>query len=222
MRSLPSIGWHFFLVALVAMAAFVYTNQPYISQFGYKPVNTRPANWPEMRPSPEIVAGTRFRQKIVPEQVDLRSNELGHPVCIDLQFVNYANRKNRGSFSVSLLAEETLQSKTLLAKDIEDNTLQSVCFDQVAFKTIQEQSIYMEIRGIDSVPGAAISAVFSSKPGGQPVVVDGVATAHTLVMHLNINKDPGWYPLLSYAFLLCSSVLIAFLSLTLRMPDHAE
>lgn len=222
MRFLPSPGWHFFLVALVAMGAFVYTNQPYISQFGYKPVNTQPADWPEMRPTPEIVAGTVFRQKIVPDKVDLRTNELGYPLCIDLQFVNYANRKNRGSFSVSLLAETTLQSRILQAQDIEDNVLQSVCFDQVPFKTVQDQSIFVEIRGIDSVPGAAVSAVFSSKPGSQPVVVDGVTAAHTLVMHLNISKDPGWYPLLSYVFLLFSSVLIAFLSLTLRFSDHAE
>lgn len=222
MKALPSLRLHFFLVTLITMAAFSLYSKPYIDQFGYKPVNTLPASWPGMRPSPEIVQGGVFLQMITPVESELRANEIHFPVCVDLQFVNYANRKNRGSILVTLLTDQALQSVTLQVQEVEDNKLRSICFDQVPFKTLQEQTVYLEVKGIDSVPGSAVSAVFSSKPGSQPVMVDGAETAHTLVMHLNIAKDPGLFKIFSYVFLLFSSILIALFSLTLRFSEHAE
>ncbi|MDO8903916.1 hypothetical protein [Hydrogenophaga sp.] len=209
-------------MALIMMAAFTIFSKPYIDQFDYKPANTLPANWPGMQPSPEIVAGSVFLQMITPVESELRPNELHFPVCVDLQFVNYANRKNRGSILVTLLTDKTLQSVSLQAQDVEDNKLRSICFDQVPFNTLQEQTVYLEIKGIDSAPGSAVSAVFSSKPGSPTVMVNGTATTQTLVLHLNIAKDAGWFKIFSYVFLLFSAVLIALFSLTLRFSEHAE
>ena len=209
---------------LLLILAFMY--YPSIQRYAYKLVVNEGPAWTSMRPAGEIVSGFTLKQSITVTETDLPEHEFANPICVELQFANYGNRRNTGSFEVRISTNDKVESQTLEASPINDNELEAICFDRFRFEEIYKRDAWLEIRGIDGQPKKSVSVVLSDLPVGARAEVQGTPTSDTLVLYVAIKKDPGMYRVISYVLITLSALIMALLmfatwSLPRKQPDIA-
>ena len=211
-------------IFLMLMLLFMYYSS--IQRYAYKLVVNEGPAWVGMRPAGEIVSGFTLKQKIMVNETDLQVFEYANPVCVELQFANYGNRRNSGRFEIQLSTLDKSETQTLNASPINDNELETICFDRFRFEEIYKHDAWLEIRGIDGEANKSVSVVLSALPGGARAEIQGKPTSDTLVLYLGIKKDPGLYRVISYVLIAFSALMMALLlfatsSLSRKQPDIA-
>lgn len=208
------------LVASVLLAvAYFLTYQQDIYEYRYMPIDDTPRNWVEGRPAGEITREFTLSQALDINETELLEREFGEPFCVNLLMANYANRRNRGSFAVTVITPKSRQQKLVAAETVMDNQYHKVCFDELRFEHLYNQDATLEISGVDGEPGRSVTAWLSSAPTGARARVNGQPTELTLVHTVVLLKDTRNYQLNAYFLLLFAALLGGVLLTALRHPD---
>ena len=195
----------------VAMLLFMYFQT--IERYEQKHVVNEGIAWADMHAAGEITPTFHLRQSIRTEFTDLQPTEFHHPLCLDIQLANYANRVNTGRFKVRVSTASTTEERVLEAKYIRDNAMELVCFDGISFQQIHQKDAWVDVQGIDSPAGKSVTAVVSSTAGPPRATLNGAASDLTLVYIASIRKDPEWHQVNSYVLIVFAALLMTALLL---------
>lgn len=195
----------------VAILLFMYWES--IERYEEKHVLNEGIAWADMHAAGEITPSFHLRQSIRTDVTDLLPTEFQHPLCLDIQLANYANRANTGRFKVRVSTASTTEERVLEAKQISDNAMELVCFDSISFQQIHQKDAWVDVRGIDSPAGKSVTAVVSSTAGPPRATINGAASDQTLVYIASIRKDPELYQVNSYVLIVFSALLMTALLL---------
>lgn len=211
MKTFKPTHWWFGLIVLFSTAMLLFMYWETIQRYELKHAVNEGTKWTHMKPAGEISAGFKLRQSITHEYTDLRDTEWENPVCLDIQFVNYMNRRNEGNFSVTLTTGSATETRSLKAKFIRDNALHLVCYDSITFDQIYRKDAWIEVAGIDSPPKRSVSVTLGLPAGGARAEVNGQESDATLVYNAYIRKDPEWYQINSLVLIAFAAVMMALL-----------
>ncbi|MFN3495505.1 MAG: hypothetical protein ACK40L_13475 [Hydrogenophaga sp.] len=219
MRS-ARIRWTQFLVAgaLLTIAYFL-SYQKDIYEYRYMAVDLTPRNWVEGRPAGEITREFTLSQALDIQETELLERDFGEPFCVNLLMANYANRRNRGSFTVTVTTTEGRQQKRIPAETVVDNQYLKVCFDELRFDQLYNKPATLDIAGVDGEPGRSVTAWLSNARDGARARVNGQPTDLTLVHTVVLLKDTRNYQFNAYFLLLFAGLLGGALLTAMRHPD---
>lgn len=220
----PTRGW-FVAIALFVAAMLLFMYWETVQRYQLKPAINIGAGWTGMAAAGEIAPGFLLRQQITHDTTDLRETEWKHPICLDIQFANYGNRPNDGSFAMTVRAADAEQTVVVEAKHINDNALELFCFDRIRFQQLYRQEAWLEIKGIDSPPKRSVTAIVSDLPQGHRATINGQPTDKTLVYYVFISKDPEMYQINSLVLMALSALfmtLLMFARRWLTLPTDAQ
>lgn len=209
-----AIQW--LVTSALAGLAFFLQYQKEIYEYRYMPLDLTAIDWVGGRPAGEIVQDFRLSQPLNIQDADVLERDLSEPFCVKLLMANYANRRNRGSFAVSVSTAEARQVKTVQAAEVLDNQYEKICFEDLRFHQIYRKPATLEITGIDGVPGRSVTAWLSSTSVGERVRVNGAPTDLTLVHTVVLLKDTEKYQYNAYLLLLFASVLVGLILTAVR------
>lgn len=212
-------GVQFLMASAMAGLAFFLMYQQGIFQYRYKPTELVPVTWVGGRPAGEIVKDFLLVQPLNIQQADVHSRELEEPFCVNLLMANYANRRNRGSFAVRVIAGDERQEKILDASEILDNEYEKICFENLRFGQIYRQPAVLEVAGVDGEPGRSVTAWLSTTSEGERAVVNGQPTDLTLVHTIVLLKDSQSYQYNAYILMLFASLAVGLLLTATRHPE---
>lgn len=200
--------WGQFLVVSALLAAtYLLSYQKDIYDYRYLDVDNTLRNWVEGRPAGEIIRDFRLTQALDIVETEILERDFGNSFCVNLLMANYANRRNRGSFAVTVTTPQARQQKIVAADTVLDNQYHKVCFDELRFEYLYNQPATLEISGVDGVPGRSVTAWLSSAPTGARARVNGESTQLTLVHTVVLQKDTRNYQMNAYFLLLFASLL---------------
>ncbi len=219
MKPLHRSGVQFLVASALAGLAFFLMYQQGIFQYRYKPTELVPVAWVGGRPAGEIVKDFLLVQAMNIQHSQVHSREFEEPFCVNLLMANYANRRNRGSFAVRVIAGDERQEKIIEARDILDNEYQQICFENLRFAQIYRQPAVLEVAGIDGEPGSSVTAWLSATSEGERATVNGEATPFTLVHTIVLQKDSRNYQYNAYVLMLFASLLVGLLLTATRHPE---
>ena len=203
-------------VGLFLLLMLLYMYNASIERYAYKPNFNEGPPWIGMRPAGEIHKDFKLKQSISVSETDLPDFDFANPVCVEILFASYGNRRNTGSFGIELITPDKSESKILEASQINDNELKSTCFETIRFQDIYKKEAWIEINGIDGLPNKSVTAVVSALPQGERADINGETTTDTLVMYLAVKKDPGLYRIISYTLLVFSALIMGLLMFATR------
>jgi len=209
------------LLVASAMAGFAFflLYQKNIYDYRYMPLDLTPIDWVGGRPAGEIVQDFRLIQPLRIQEADVLERDLSEPFCVRLLMANYANRRNRGTFAVSVIAPDARQTKVVEADSVLDNQFEKICFEELHFHQIFRKPATLEISGIDGVPGRSVTAWLSSTPTGERVQINGTPTDLTLVHTIVLLKDTRNYQYNAYLLLLLASLIVGLILTALHNRD---
>ena len=216
MRLAHQWGIQLLVASALAGLAFFLQYQRDIYEYRYMPLDLKPMDWVGGRPAGEIVQDFRLSQALNIQDADVLERDLSEPFCVNLLMANYANRRNRGSFAVTVSSAEAHQVKTVQAAEVLDNQYEKVCFEELRFHQIYRKPATLEISGIDGVPGRSVTAWLSSTPIGERVQINGAPTDLTLVHSVVLLKDTEKYQYNAYLLMLFASLLVGLILTALR------
>lgn len=209
-------GVQLLVSAALAGFAFFLHYQKDIYEYRYRPLDLTQMDWVGGRPAGEIVQGFHLTQPLMIQEPDALERDLSDPFCVNLLMANYANRRNRGSFAVSIRSAEASQVKIVEADAVLDNQYEKICFDELRFHQVYRKPATLEITGIDGVPARSVTAWLSSTPIGERVQINGAPTDLTLVHTLVLLKDTEGYQYNAYLLMLFASLLVGLLLMAIR------
>ncbi|MDR7148312.1 hypothetical protein J2W49_000240 [Hydrogenophaga palleronii] len=180
------------------------------------PLELTQIDWVGGRPAGEIVQDFRLIQPLNIQDADILERDLSEPFCVNLLMANYANRRNRGTFAVSVSTVDVRQVKTVQAAEVLDNQYEKVCFEDLRFHQIYRKPATLEIAGVDGVPGRSVTAWLSSSPIGERVQINGAPTDLTLVHSIVLLKDTEKYQYNAYLLMLFASLLVGLILTAVR------
>lgn len=204
---------------LVGLAFFLLYHKD-IYEYRFMPLDQTQMNWVGGRPAGEIVQSFRLSQPLNVQEADVLARDLSEPFCVNLLMANYANRRNRGTFAVSVSSAEARQVKIVEADEVLDNRFEKICFEELRFHQIFRKPATLEIAGIDGVPGRSVTAWLSDAPVGERVQIDGASTDLTLVHTIVLLKSTQNYQYNAYFLMLFASLLVGLILTALRNPDN--
>ena len=212
--------WTLFLVTS-ALLAFTYflIYQKDIYEYRYVAIDTTPRDWVGGRPAGEITRDFKLSQALDIQETQLLERDFGEPFCVNLLMANYANRRNRGSFSVTVITTNDRQEKRVEADAVLDNQYHKICFEELRFEQLYNKPATLEISGIDGEPGRSVTAWLSSAPTGARANLNGQPTDLTLVHTVVLLKDTRHYQLNAYFLLAFAALLGAAMLGALRQPE---
>ncbi len=110
-------------------------------------------------PAGEVVTGFHLKQPIDWNLLykDALSQDDSNAVCVSVLLANYNNRKNDGSFSLSLQVDSHRHRTVVDAKTVLDNAYRRICYDNLLLRDVANKSAAIIVEGIDSRPGRAIT-----------------------------------------------------------------
>lgn len=203
---------------LVGLAFFLLYHKV-IHEYRFMPLDLTEMDWVGGRPAGEIVQGFRLSQPLNIQEADVLERDLSEPFCVNLLMANYANRRNRGTFAVSVSSAEARQVKIVQADEILDNQFEKICFEELRFHQIFRKPATLEIAGVDGVPGRSVTAWLSDTPIGERVQIDGASTDLTLVHTIVLLKDTQNYQYNAYFLMLFASLVVGLMLTALRHQD---
>lgn len=204
--------------AIMAFALFVLYQKD-IHEYRYPPLDQSHKDWVGGRPAGEIVQGFKLSQLLDVTVTHQHERDFVDAFCIQLLMANYANRRNRGTFAVSVTAGDAQQVKTVNARKINDNQFENICFEDMRVEQIYRKPATLEITGVDGKPGRSVTAWLSSTPVGNRAQVNGVETDLTLVHNIVLLKDTQHYQYNAYFLMLFASLIVGLILTALRNPD---
>ncbi len=202
----------------ITLFAFFVIYQKVIYEYRYAALDQIHEDWVGGRPAGEIAQGFQLIQAIDVTETDLLERDFVDPFCVKLLMANYANRRNRGTFAVSVSAGDARQVKVVNARKISDNQFETICFEDLRFDQIYRKPATLEISGTDGKPGRSVTAWLSSKPDGPRARVNGVDTDLILVHDIVLLKDTQNYQFNAYFLMLFASLAIGLILTALRNP----
>lgn len=200
-----------FVVSALAGLAFFLLYQKDIYEYRYVPIDQTPMDWIGGRPAGEIVQGFQLIQPMNMQEADVLERDLSEPFCVNLLMANYANRRNSGTFAVTVSTAKARQVQIVQADGVLDNQFEKICFEELRFHQIYRKPATLEITGIDGVPGRSVTAWLSSSPIGERVQMNGAATDLTLVHNIVLLKDTRNYQYNAYFLVLFASLLVGLI-----------
>ena len=203
-------------LALFILLMLLFMYYPTIERYKNKHVLNEGIAWKDMRVTGEITPEFSLRQSIRVENTDLLPTEFHNPVCLDIQFANYANRKNTGRLRIVASTASASEERVIEARNIEDNEMELVCFHSISFREIFQQDSWVDIQGIDSPRGKSVTTVGSTTAGPPRAVINRRPSDLTLVYIASIRKDPELYQINSYVLIVFASLLMTAILLASR------
>jgi hypothetical protein len=219
MKHMPKRSVQFLVASAFAGFAFFLMYQPNIFLYLYLPVEVKPTDWTGARPAGEIVRDFKLVQPLQVRETEIDIGDHSDAICIKLLMANYANRRNRGSFAVRVVAPEVSQEKIVDASEVLDNEYERVCFEGIRFDQIYRKPAVLEIAGVDGEPGRSVTAWLSDTKEGDRAVVNNQATDLTLVHTVVLYKDAENYQYNAYGLMIFVSLLTGLLLTATRHPD---
>lgn len=157
--------------------------------YRYLPVQKEETRWVNAKPAGEITEAFVLEQSLDIQAAEITEKEFGDTFCMYLLMSNYKNRRNFGTFSVTIILGEARQEKIVRASQIIDNEYEKVCFEAFPFRAIYQSDARVEIKGIDGQPRRSVTAWISTSPGGGRAIINGAPTDHTLVYRAYVQKN---------------------------------
>lgn len=187
-----------------------------IVRYQYKPTHVAPANWIDRQLTGEIVAGFVLEQPLALTQTDLPPRERKHVFCIGLLMSNYLNRRNHGEFTVALSAGGRAQVKALRARDVRDNALQMVCFDEFRLIDVLGQDARLTLMGLDGRPGRSVTGWLSPQPGLPSAIRGGEPAGAALVFDTFVRANSAPFQHNAYALMIIASLVLSLMAVASR------
>lgn len=208
------------MASILAGLALFLLYQKDIYDYRFMPLDQTQRDWVGGRPAGEIVQSFRLRQPLNIQEADVLERDLSEPFCVNLLMANYANRRNRGTFAVSVSSAEARQVKIVQADEVLDNQFEKICFEELRFHQIFRKPATLEVEGVDGVPGRSVTAWLSDTPIGERVQIDGANTDLTLVHTIVLLKNTQNYQYNAYFLMLFASLIVGLMLTALRHQDN--
>lgn len=187
-----------------------------IVRYQHKPTHLVPLEWPERQLTGEIVAGFVLEQALVLKYTDLSARDRRRAICIGLLMSNYLNRRNQGRFSLELSTGDRSQVKVLRAREVRDNTLEMVCFDQIPLNDVIGREAKLTLTGLDGRPGRSVTAWLSPQPDLPPAVIAGVSAGGSLVFDTFVRAHSAPFQHNAYALMIIASLVLSLMAVASR------
>ncbi|MCX7107421.1 MAG: hypothetical protein NTV66_07565 [Methylococcales bacterium] len=209
-----------YILPLIWMAVFVILvsirlGDAYSSTFFHTVLESSSKN---NKPSKEIVADFYMMQ---PLNWTLLDNEVFRhdaksPVCLKMFLANYGDRKNNGTFALTLGVDAQKHRVVVDAKTVRDNTNHRICFEDLKFVDIAFKPVEIVLEGINSQKGAAISAWMTQDVRqGKVVYKDGTVLERSLIFSvetIRVSNDKFIHSIILSLICCLSCALVFFAS----------
>ncbi|AMO93811.1 hypothetical protein CFter6_1093 [Collimonas fungivorans] len=201
-----------FLFWLIFFPIFIYIflNGDYSKKYEHTILS--PPEISEQTPTGELTTGIRFEQPLNWSWINTRQLGKSDTLCVDLLLANYNNRRNIGTFALTLKSENFSQQIKLNASLIRDNAYRRFCYGILSFKDIRNKPATLILEGIDSPSGKAVSAWMTSDITQGKLIRNGLVLNKSLIFSISAiteshNKYVGTIIVLTLLCILSISVL---------------
>jgi len=167
-------------------------------------------------PAGEVVADFYMKQPLNWNLLDndVLRHDANSVVCLSLYLANYSDRKNDGTFSLTLRVDAQQHRVVVDAKTVRDNTNHRICFMDMKFVEIAFKPSEIILEGINSKKGEAITAWMTKDTGhGAAVLQDGTVLERSLIFSIEtirISSDKFIHSIILSLICCLSGALILF------------